>query len=157
MAPSKKMTVELSELEAVELEYKRMQIEHMREEMAVRKDKRDRLEHDRARQVQDFEKSEGERLRRQSVCKHRKGGRDNKFAKGTDANYSININTYPNGDMCISCTRCGKEVWKPKAALRKTDRALYSAMWAEWQKWLDYPTDNSPSGSKIFEVTQDAA
>ncbi|HTH42897.1 MAG TPA: hypothetical protein VL498_07015 [Terracidiphilus sp.] len=150
MAPKK--TVELSELEAIELEYKRMQIDRMREEMGERQEKKERLTRDRERQALDFKKSESERLRRQSICKHRKGGRNNNFAKGSDANYSINQNTYPNGDMCISCTRCGKEVWKPRPELRKTNRELYNAMWAEWQKWLEYPTDNSPSGSKIFEV-----
>lgn len=141
----------------IELEFKRLQVEQMREQMGERAEKKERLKRDRERQADDFKKAERDRLHRQTICKHRKGGRDNKFAKGNDANYSINVNTYPDGRMVVFCTRCGKEVEKPSPKLKKTDPKLYAQMWAEWQKWLDYPTDNSPSGSKIFEVIEDAA
>lgn len=153
----KKQTVELSEMEAVELQFKRLQIQRMQREMAEDAEKGERLSADRARQMTDWLKNERQRVHRQTICKHRKGGRDNKFAKGNDANYSININTYPDGRMCISCTRCGKEVWKPLRALKKNDPKLFQEQWNEWQKWLEYPTDNSPSGSKIFELVTEAA
>jgi hypothetical protein len=148
---------ELTEMEQVELDFKKLQVRRMRNEMQAEEERAATLAAQRAQQVADFKKSEMMKLRKQAQCKHRKGGRNNNFAKGTDANYSININTYPDGKMVIMCTRCGKEVEKPNPKLRKTDRKLYDAMWAEWQKWLEYPTDNSPSGSKIFELVQDAA
>ena len=148
----KKKQQQLSEAEQIELDFKRLQVETMREELEERREKRARLAADRQRQYADFQRAEQERLRRQSVCKHRKGGRNNQFAKGSDANYSVNLNTYPDGRMVITCTRCGKEVEKPNPKLRKSDPKLYERMWAEWQQWLNFPTDNSPSGSKIFEV-----
>jgi hypothetical protein len=96
------------------------------------------------------------RLHKQTICKHRKGGRNNQFAKGTAAEYSVILNTYPTGQMCFTCTRCGKEVWKPEKKLKKSEPKRYAAMWEEWQKWAEYPTDNSPSGGKIFEIEEAA-
>lgn len=143
---------ELTEMEAVELEFKKMQIELFKEQMAERNEQKARLQHNRERQNADYRKGQAELARRQAVCKHRKGGRDNKFARGTDANYSIITNTYPDGLIVIMCTRCGKEVEKPSKALKKSDPKRYAEMWAEWQKWNEFPTDNSPSGGKIFEI-----
>ncbi len=160
----------------VEVEFKRLQILEMQERLAERNDKRERLTAQRANQVRDLGNAQRERLRIQSVCKHRKGGKDNRFARGTAPEYSIILNTYPTGLMCFVCTRCGKEVWKPMPALKKRslnsyeaavvvymgerlgitietpDLKLYEAMYAEWKQWADYTTDNSPSGSKIFEI-----
>ena len=142
------------EAEAIELRWKQLQIEDMEERIAERRDKKERAEANRARQIADWKKGEAERLRRQAVCKHRKGGKDNRFANGNGANYSINMNTYPDGRQVIFCTRCGKEVEKPNPKLRKTDPDLYAKMWAEWQLWMSYPTDNAPSGGKLFEVIE---
>lgn len=142
--------------EQIELRWKQVQIEEMEEKLAERKDKKDRIDATRARQIADYEKGEQEKRRRQMVCKHRKGGKDNRFAGGSGANYSINMNTYPNGRQVIFCTRCGKEVEKPETKLRKANPELYAKMWADWQLWTSYPTDNAPSGGKIFEVIEAA-
>ena len=150
--PEKTRTT-VSEAEEIELEYKRLQIDAIKEQIQEREDRKARILAKRQRAMSDFKKSEQERLRRQSVCKHRKGGRDNKFANGSDANYSIVTNTYPTGEICISCTRCGKEVWRPKRELKKTDPKLYAEQMAEFKKWAEFPTDNTPSGSKVFEIT----
>jgi hypothetical protein len=141
-----------NEIEDIELEWKRLQIEELREKLQNRRDEIARLERLRAKQLADFEKGQAELKRRQAVCRHRKGGRDNKFANGNDANYSIVRNVYPNGDTIIMCSRCFKDVRKPDRALRKSDPKLYAAQLAEWQEWDRYPTDNSPSGGKIFEI-----
>jgi hypothetical protein len=50
------------------------------------------------------------------------------------------------------CTRCGKEVERPALGLRKSDADLYAKMREEWNRWNEFPTDNSPSGGKIFEI-----
>jgi hypothetical protein len=142
----------LSEFEQVELEYKRMQIQVFRQQMQERDDRIAALEARRARQVDEWHKGEQIRARRQTICKHRKGGRNNNFAKGDSNSYSINTNTYPNGRQVIFCTRCGKEVEKPARSLKKTDPKQYAEMWAEWVKWNEYPTDNSPSGGQIFLI-----
>jgi deferrochelatase/peroxidase EfeB len=148
--PEKRTTV--SEAEEIELEWKRLQSDIFREQIQERNDRKARSKANRDQQTADFKKSLAERAHRQRICKHRKGGRDNKFANGNDANYSIVTNTYPAGDICIMCSRCGKEVWKPKLELRKTNPELFKSMMAEFKQWADYPTDNTPSGSKIFEI-----
>jgi hypothetical protein len=150
-----KMTV--SEAEAIELRYKELQIQDIEERIAERTAKKERIEEARRKQLADFKKGERERLRRQRVCKHRKGGMNNNFAQGNGANYSVNMNTYPDGRQVIFCTRCGKEVERPTAKLRKEDPERYKQMLEEWNEWSRYPTDNKPSGGKIFEVLPDAA
>lgn len=141
-----------SEFEMVELEFKKMQIAMFRRQLADAEDRDRELERRRTQQVLDYKKGERERLRKQSLCKHKKGGKDNKFARGTASEYSINMNTYPTGQRVIFCTRCGKEVPEPPRKLKKENPALYKEMRAEWDKWQEYTTDNSPSGGKIFEI-----
>jgi len=146
-----------SEADAIELRWKEVQIAEIEERLADRKDRRERMEATRARQLEDYKKGQAEMLRRQRVCKHRKGGKNNRFSDGNDANYSVNRNTYPLGREVIMCTRCFKEVERPAAALRKTDPELYAKMAAEWNEWSRFPSDNTPSGSKMFEVAHAAA
>ena len=148
---------ELTTAEQVELEYKRMQIEVMREQMGERQQRRERLNADRERAIRDFKASMRDQEHRQRTCQHRKGGRNNNFAKGNAADYSVRMNTYPCGEQSVACTRCGKEVWKPEKALKKTNPTLYAEMWKAWVEWSGFPTDNSPSGSKIFEIQREAA
>jgi surface antigen len=154
---AKKKLFTVSEAEQIELEYKQLQIEELKEKIEARKHRRDAEEHRRAQQLADYEKNERQRLHRQRICKHRKGGKDNKFANGNSSDYAVVTNTFPNGDQFVMCTRCGKEVWKPKRELKKKDPAEYARQWAEWEKWRDLPTDNTPSGGQIFEFVKDAA
>lgn len=141
----------------IELRWKQLQIEDMEERITARREQKERLASDRQRQYEDFRKNEAVKAHRQQICKHRKGGRNNQFWNGSSNDYSINKNVYPTGEEVITCTRCGKEVRKPDRSLRKTDPKLYAQMWEEWKLWSNYPTDNTPSGSKIFEVIVDAA
>ena len=141
----------------IELRWKALQIEEMEERMEQRRDAKERAAADRKRQLEDFQKNEAIRKRRQALCKHRKGGRNNQFWNGNSNDYSVIDNTYPTGDRAIMCTRCGKEVRKPDRALRKTNPELYMKQWEEWKTWSSFPTDNSPSGSQIFELVANAA
>jgi hypothetical protein len=150
MADSREKT--LSEFEQVDLEFKKMQILLFRQQLQEREDKLARLEVTRERQVADWLKGQAREQRKQASCKHRKGGRNNNFAKGDGNSYSINLNTYPTGRKIISCTRCGKEVEQPNRSLKKANPKLYADMWAEWVRWNDFPTDNSPSGGQVFTV-----
>ena len=142
----------VSEAEEIELEFKKLQIEIMREQIAASNDKKNRSAHDREHQLIEFKKAQAALQQRQRVCQHRKGGKDNRFARGNDANYSVITNTYPCGEMCITCTRCQMEVWKPDKKLKKADPELYASMLAKFREWSNFPTDNTPSGTKIFEI-----
>jgi 2',3'-cyclic-nucleotide 2'-phosphodiesterase (5'-nucleotidase family) len=143
----------LSEFEEVELELKKLQVEHLRNEIGERNDRKARAERNRAQQLADYNKGQQEQARKQRVCKHRKGGKNNNFANGSDSNYSLITNTYPTGRICISCTRCGLEVWRPEAALKKSDPKAFAEQLTRFREFASYPTDNTPSGSKIFEIT----
>ena len=142
----------VSEAEEVELEFKRLQIEIMREQIAASNDRKDRSARARERQVIEFKKAQAAMQARQRVCQHRKGGKDNRFAKGNDSNYSVITNTYPCGEICVMCTRCGMEVWKPDKKLKASDPELYRTMLVKFREWSNFPTDNTPSGTKIFEI-----
>jgi hypothetical protein len=142
----------VSEAEEIELEFKRLQIEIMRDQINSVNDKKSRSAEQRERAVVEFKKGQAIVARIQARCQHKKGGRDNRFAKGNDANYAVITNTYPFGEICVSCTRCGKEVWRPDKKLKKDNPELYATMMAEYKIWSNYPTDNTPSGSKIFEL-----
>jgi hypothetical protein len=141
----------------IELRWKQLQIEELEERISARNEQKVRLAAERDRQLDDFEKNERIMKRRQEICKHRKGGRDNRFWDGNAPNYSIITNTYPTGEQAMMCTRCGKEVRKPGRKLRKEDPKLFASMAEEWKLWSSYPTDNTASGSKIFEIIEDAA
>ncbi len=153
--PKQRMTVE--EAEEIELRWKLAQAEEIEERLLERRQKKEQLGELRVRQLEDFKKAQQEMARRQRVCRHRKGGKNNQFANGNDNNYSVIRNTYPLGREVIMCTRCHKEVERPDAKLRKTDPERYKLMAAEWNEWSRFPTDNSPSGGKIFEVVGNVA
>jgi acetyl-CoA carboxylase carboxyltransferase component len=156
MAP-KKVMPDLTTPEGIELSYKLMQVELMQEQMNERRERKERLEHDRQQRYRDFLKSQEETRHRQRVCRHKKGGKNNNFALGNAADSSVVQNTYPDGRVCIMCTRCGKEVWQPTRELKKSDPAVYAEQLKLWQEWSHLSTDNTPSGSKVFEIYRDAA
>jgi hypothetical protein len=143
---------DLTEFEQIETEWKRLQVLELRERLQTREDERARLKNLRDKQVRDFEKAQATIQARQRVCKHRKGGRDNRFSNGNDNNYCVIRNTYPNGDVVIMCSRCFMEVRRPDPRERKKDPEGYKERLALWKEWDAFPTDNTPSGGKIFEV-----
>jgi hypothetical protein len=93
------------------------------------------------------EKDLGDMIRnfalRQGNCNHRKGGRglSGVQGKGTDSDYAIIKHQMPNGDWHVFCTRCSKH-WQPTDADAKLKGGYFEA--------LDWPTDNTPSGSSMF-------
>ena len=157
MAETKTAAAIMSEAETVDLEYKKMLIARMQREMSDENERVARMRDEAYKRAEDARKGEQERARRQLNCKHRKGGRDNKFAQGTASEHSINMNIYPNGEKIIMCTRCFKEVPKPDIGLKKINPKLYAAMLAEWKEWSNWPTDNIASGSQIYQKVQEAA
>jgi hypothetical protein len=153
--PKQRMTVE--DAEDIELRWKLAQAEEIEERLAERRQHREQLGELRKRQLEDFQKAQADMARKQRVCRHRKGGKNNNFANGSDNNYSVIRNTYPLGREVIMCTRCQKEVERPDLKLRKTDPEKYKLMLVEWNEWSRFPTDNSPSGGKVFEVVANVA
>ena len=143
----------LTEFEQVELEYKRELIEDMRESRRQREEKQVRMRLEQKRRAADAAAELEQRERRKRVCKHRKGGKNNNFAKGNGSDRSIIVNTYPMGTVVIMCTRCATEWMAPDPKLKKTNPAEYRRQLAEWQEVSQWPTDNMPSGGQIFLKT----
>lgn len=98
----------------------------------------------------------------QNACQHKKGGRGNMpggFLRGNDVNYAVIKHTLPTNQVWIRCTRCGK-TWKNASPLdynMKTPegREAYEQAKIEYQKALDFNTDNSPSSSITFQHTSE--
>jgi hypothetical protein len=143
----------LTEFEQVELEYKRELIEDMRETRRQREEKQIRMRLEQKRRAADAAAELEQRERRKRVCKHRKGGKNNNFAKGNGSDRSIIVNTYPMGTVVIMCTRCATEWMAPDSKLKKANPAEYKRQLMEWQEVSQWPTDNMPSGGQIFLKT----
>jgi len=70
--------------------------------------------------------------------------------QGTDSMYCVIKHKMPHGRYQIFCQRCGKE-WKPGFPL------LGEIETPGYREALNYPTDNSPSGSSTFIFERTAA
>jgi len=95
----------------------------------------------------------------QAQCHHRKGGRGlNWRLNGNDPNYSVVQHTLSHGPTLIICQRCKKE-WLPPAPLKRgastEERAAYKTQLAEYRWASALPTDNEPSGTRLFDVVQE--
>lgn len=147
----------LTEFERVQMEYQKELILEMRSKRAQAEELRETLKQQRIKAVADMERDRQARARRQAICQHKKGGRNNNFAKGNSADHSINLNTYPDGTKVLFCTRCFAERVMPSKRLRKENRRQYNEMLERWNEWAKLSTDNSPSGGQIFMLEVDAA
>jgi len=142
----------LDPLARIEAEYKLELIRDMQDKRKKKAEDLAELQRQQQRRIDDMKKDLLARSQRQAKCKHKKGGRNNNFAKGNSADYSININTYPDGTQIAACTRCGAERTRPTSRLKKKNPQLYADMMKAWNEWSEYTTDNSPSGSQIFLI-----
>lgn len=98
---------------------------------------------------------------RQKVCTHRKGGKDIQSyvnGKGNDQYFAIVQHMFCNGDIWVTCQRC-HATWMPPArstftdAKGEFDQKGYDAAQKEYETVLEWPTDNSPSGSYVFKFS----
>lgn len=98
----------------------------------------------------------------QNACQHKKGGRGNipgGFLRGNDVNYSVIKHTLPTNQMYIRCTRCGR-TWKPVSQFdydmkSAEGKSAYEAAKVEYQRAVDFNTDNIESSSITFQHTSD--
>lgn len=93
----------------------------------------------------------------QAACQHRKGGKGTaQLYAGNDANFAVVTHTLSHGPTIVVCQRCGK-VWAPPPPLPKKAtpemRAQYRLDYQEYNRALNLPTDNEPSGTVLFAFT----
>ena len=134
----------LAQKEALELELLREQVETMRANR-----QRKQLSH--AQVENELEIGKRNQRNREANCTHRKGGMglEGVHGKGNDPQYAVVKHQLPLGDWFIVCQRCGKE-W------RKSDPDNGGKPTKGYDDALAFPTDNQPSGSSLFTVTQAA-
>jgi len=141
------------ELEAMEVEMKRLQLIHLRH--TVEKETQQRADIARIHRSQQLtlEQAREAEQYRQSLCPHKKGGKNSDgINHGTAMEYSVFTHTYATGEVVPMCTRCMKEWRKPEDSLKRSDPRAYKAQMKEYIEALKFPTDNEPSGTQLFMV-----
>ncbi len=151
------------EARELDLELKRLTVEDLRvrlaSDAAMREDRR-RIAEQRERSAESERRTQRQR---QTVCPHRKGGKDLEgLERGNDANASVLKHTYPTGAVHVLCTRCLKD-WGPACCgkpkkVRGTDRCqtcgkAYREQTPGYREALAMATDNEPSGAGVFQFS----
>ena len=108
-----------------------------------------------------------QRMRAQ-MCPHRKGGKNIEgLDNGNSPDFAVIKHTLSHGGVIIVCQRC-QNIWEApvppkvagmdkKSAEYKTLVAAYKAELVEYQRALNFPTNNEPSGTRLFAVERTAA
>ena len=155
MAPAKN-NPEITALQAAVLsiddELKQLQLEEMRESALLRRSKRDqRLRSSEATEAS-LADSRMQQGMREEQCPHRKGGIGERgLIKGSDNNYSVIVHTLPHGHVIVVCQRCQK-IWERPDPRRYAIRANYIQAVKEYRSALEFPTNNVPSGTQLFQL-----
>ena len=103
-------------------------------------------------------------------CRHLKGGNlGNCFSKsygpgeiqrgldsGTSRSYAVIKHQFANGDIWITCPRCGKK-WKPPIRASFKKQADYDLAIKEYQTAFNFETNNSTSSSIQMRFSDDGA
>lgn len=150
----------IDELAALEVEQKRQEIEYRKMDMIVKKDQVAKIKAEYDSKLEAFRMKNqstlnllAQRASQQANCNHRKGGRGAEGVmrgQGDDAMYAVIKHKMPINDFMVLCTRCGKE-WQPANRWNTENGKLVPlAATPGWAEAVQWPTDNSPSGSGIF-------
>lgn len=136
----------LAELSALELEEKALDLEIKRETVAkIRSQRAAKQEEARAKIIATLQFLK-QREMNQLNCNHRKGGIGAEAVmrgQGSDAMYAVIKHKLPHGKYFVLCQRCGKEWHPPVPILGEKGTPGYNDA-------VNWPTDNSPSGSSTF-------
>jgi hypothetical protein len=142
-----------NELAALELEEKRLDLEIKREQVAKIKAKRAALLEEAQAKLQAVRSFLAQREANWANCNHRKGGIGAAAVvngQGTDSMYTVAKHKKPNGRWMVLCNRCGKEWHQGYPLLGEEETPGF-------REAIQYPTDNSPSGSSTFLFERTAA
>lgn len=154
------------ELKRLELEAKRLEVE---EKKANLQDLKERLGERELRREDKLQRSinNGQTLRQlaandaasQHRCNHKKGGNGAHgviLGQGDDSNYAVFKHTFANGDMWVSCLRCGK-TWKPPIRSRYETEEAYIDAYTEYKTALAFQTRNAPSSGVQYRFSDNGA
>ena len=166
-------------LEDMELEFKRLEIEakklellDIRDRVDDRQMKRDNKDQRLRANGQVIDNNQRQREAAQTQCNHKKGGNGLQGymrGQGDDPQYSIFSHQFLNGDVWVRCLRCGKW-WKPpvessfyfdsrgrEVAVQdgKFNKEKFDQAWVEYRQALAFPTRNTQSGSYQFRFSDE--
>jgi hypothetical protein len=158
---------QMTEMEKLLLEEQQLRVETLRDQVELARSRKAHQVRDRKAQAETEEFNRRKAAAVQAVCAHKKGGLGaNRQTTGDDQKYAVIKHTEPWGETYVMCQRCGKEVRDPYYMLRKTapekvaearkkDPKGYDRVMAEYKEWINFPTDNSPSGAAMFGIQRD--
>lgn len=92
----------------------------------------------------------------QDHCLHRKGGRGPEAViqgQGDSAMFCVAKHVMPAGGTWVLCMRCGKE-WHPAKVEISNGRLVHIPASIGWQDAVNFPTDNTTSGSSRFFIQE---
>ena len=150
-----KTDVQIKEqLSALQREANELDLEIKREQVAkIRSERASKLS--QVQQRNNATKSFlAQREAQQNRCNHRKGGRgagDVIEGKGNAAEYAVIKHRLPHGAYFVLCLRCSKE-WHPD-----TTRIGGTPETPGYAEALNFPTDNTASGSSTFNFAHTSA
>ena len=140
-----------AERERIDLELKVLQLEDLRDTVERRRAQKSQKKQSRDATEAALADSRAQQLAREQECPHRKGGKDMEGLRfGNSQNFSVIKHMLAHGEVFVLCQRCHKEWRRPDRALLKPE--AYAEAMREYRRALDLPTDNVPSGTRLFAV-----
>ena len=141
-----------AELAALQLEETRERVEQMR---SRRESKLRRA----AARANDVNRAEARKKAQAEACWHKKGGKGvENLSHGTDNYYAVVKHQLCHGPIIVICQRCPK-VWEPppvelnKRNATAAQKAEYKRLYEEYVWAVNLPTDNTMSGTQLFQIT----
>jgi hypothetical protein len=148
----KKITDELAELQ---LEESRFRVQQLRGQADMKRVRSQSIESS----LRNAARSDAHR---HASCLHKKGGMGvENMLRGNDSHYSVIKNQRSDGVIVVICQRCDNLWEPPDPALNRRgatveDRRLYARLLKEYQEAVNFPTDNTMSGSQLFVISREA-
>lgn len=157
-----------AELNALRLAKERMELEVLTETVEKMRSQKEQVIAAIRRMQDEVRKTNARTKAMQDACKHKKGGSKGKatILSGNSDQRSIIIHTEPWGETYVMCQRCRKEWREPLFWLRRVDiaafkkivaidRKAYTQAMEEYKLALQFDTDNSPSGNRMWEQVRE--
>ena len=149
MAPKNDIAAELEELQLEETRERVHEIRARRESKARRVASRNN----------DIKRAEARKATASAACWHKKGGKGvENLSHGTDNYYAVVKHQLSHGPIIVICQRCPK-VWEPppvelnRRGSTPEQKAEYKRLYTEYLWAVNLPTDNTMSGTQLFQIT----
>jgi hypothetical protein len=153
--------MDMKEKQQIVGELEALQLEETRDRVMSTRAKREQRAAQQRHMVQIVQRNAAIEKATQADCWHKKGGKGTQgLNRGDDPKFAVIKHMLSHGPIIVVCQRCGC-VWRKPERLPKgytaEERKQYMLDLAEYNKALNFPTDNEMSGSQIFVITEGEA